>query len=150
MSADTAGSQRQPTTEAEARAPLLNRLFDLPDVSAAPGLRWARSANHMQRGIARGGALFMDEQKLGFQPRGIDALFGARAVAWDLSSITDVALKPTLRKLRVTVTTTVGKQRFIVSNPAVVFNDLQSWRQSHGDLARPVRSVPTEEGGASA
>jgi hypothetical protein len=134
----------------QARAPVLNRLFDLPDVSATRGLRWARSANHLQRHVARGGLLFMDEQKLGFQPRGIDALFGARTLTWELASITDLALKPTLRKLRVTITTPAGKQRFIVSNPAVVFNDLQSWRESHGDPARPVRTVPLEEGGASA
>jgi hypothetical protein len=134
----------------QARAPVLNRLFDLPDVSATPGLRWSRSANHLQRRVARGGVLFRDEHTLGFQPRGIDALFGARTVTWELASITDVALKPTLRKLRVTITTPAGKQRFIVSNPAVVFNDLQSWRESHGDPARPVRTVPEEEGGASA
>jgi hypothetical protein len=134
----------------ESRPPVLNRLFDLPDVTATPGLRWARSANHLQRRVARGGVLFMDEQNLVFQPRGIDALFGARTVTWELSSITDVALKPTLRKLRVTITTTAGKQRFIVSNPGVVFNDLQAWRKSHGEPARPVGTVPEEEGGASA
>jgi hypothetical protein len=45
----------------------------------------------------------MTEDRLGFQPKRIDALFGARAVSWDLSSMTDVQLTPTLRKLRVTV-----------------------------------------------
>jgi hypothetical protein len=129
---------------------MLNRLFDPPDVSAIPGLRWSRSASHMQRPVARGGLLYMNERILGFQPRRIDAILGARAVTWDLSSITDVTLKPTLRKLRVTVTTISGKQRFIVSNPEVVFNDLQSWRKSHDDTARPIRTVPAQEGGASA
>lgn len=133
-----------------ARAPVLNRLFDLPDVSAIPGLRWARAASHMQRPVARGGVLYMNDEILGFQPRGIDSLLGARTVTWELSSITDVALKPSLRKLRVTITTTAGKQRFIVSNPAVVYSDLQSWRKSHGDTARADRAVPQAEGGASA
>jgi hypothetical protein len=74
-------------------------------------------------------------------------------MTWDLSSITDIELKPTLRKLRVTVTTTGGKERFIVSEPAIVFNDLTAWRKSHGqasETAPPARSVPGEEGGASA
>lgn len=132
------------------RAPVLNRLFDLPDVSADPGLRWARAASHMQRPVARGGVLYMNEEILGFKPRGIDTILGARTGRWELSSIIDVTLKPTLRKLRVTVTTATGKQRFIVSNPAVVFNDLNALRRSHGDPARGIRPVPAEEGGASA
>jgi hypothetical protein len=113
-------------------APLLNRLFDLPRVGDADQVRWARPANHMQRHIARGGALYRTAKHLGFQPRGIDSLFGARAIEWELASITDVDLKPTLRKLRVTVTTATGKERFIVSDPAVVFNDLQSWLAERG------------------
>jgi hypothetical protein len=134
----------------EPRAPFLNRLFDLPDVSATPGLRWTRPASHMQRPVTRGGVLYMNEDILGFRPRGIDTLLGGRAITWDLSSITDVTLKPTLRKLRVTITTDAGKQRFIVSNPAVVFNDLQAWRKSHGELARSLRTVPEADGGALA
>lgn len=135
------------------RAPFLNRLFDLPDMGGTEGVRWVRPANHMQRRVARSGALFMNEEQLGFTPRGIDKILGARAVTWDLASISDIELKPTLRKLRVTVTTTAGKQRFIVSDPAVVFNELQAWRKNHGhpsESAPPVRSVPAEEGGASA
>jgi hypothetical protein len=135
------------------RAPFLNRLFDLPDVSGAEGVRWVRPANHMQRRVARSGALFMNEEKLGFAPRGIDKILGARAVTWNLASISDIELKPTLRKLRVTVTTAAGKQRFIVSDPAIVFNDLQAWCRSHestSETAPPARSVPAEEGGASA
>lgn len=139
------------TERPEPRPPVLNRLFDLPDVSAIPGLRWARPASHMQRPVARGGVLYMNEQVLGFQPRGIDALLRARTVTWELSSVIDVSLKPTLRKLRVTVTTTTGKQRFIVSNPAAVFNDLQSLSKSNGDPARAPLIVPeVAEGGASA
>jgi hypothetical protein len=140
----------------EERAPFLNRLFDLPVVDDRGGLRWARPVNHMQRRIARSGVLYMDESQLGFRPRGLDAALGARPMAWDLSTIVDVTLKPTLRKLRLTVTTTEGKQRFIVSNPAVVYNDLSAWRKAHGDAenkantAPPVRSVPAEEGGAPA
>ena len=104
----------------------------------------------MQRPVARGGVLYMDEHVLGFQPRGIDALLRARAQTWELSSITDMKLKPSLRKLRVTITTAAGKQRFIVSNPAVVYNDLQSWRKSHDESARAIGTVPEVEGGASA
>jgi hypothetical protein len=137
------------TNDSAHRAPALNRLFDLPDVSATPGLRWTRPASHMQRPIARGGVLFMDEQHLRFQPRGIDAVLGARTVTWELSSITDITLKPSLRKLRVTITTPGGKQRLIVSNPAVVFNDLVAWRTSHSALAREARAVPAEQGGAT-
>jgi hypothetical protein len=118
------------------RAPFLNRLLDLPVVDA-PGLRWARPANHMQRGVARGGVLYMDETHLGFQPRRIDSLFGARDMSWELSSITDLGLKPGLRKLRVTVTTATNKQRFIVTDPEVVWNDLNAW-------------LKKQEGGASA
>ena len=143
----------------EEKAPFLNRLFDLPEVENRGGLRWVRPVNHMQRRIARSGVLYMDERQLGFRPRGLDAALGARSMTWDLSSITDVTLKPTLRKLRVTVTTTEGKQRFIVSDPAVVYNDLSAWRKAHGgrrstentaDTAPPARSVPAEEGGAPA
>jgi hypothetical protein len=42
--------------------------------------------------------------------------------------MTDVQLTPTLRKLRVTVTTDTGRQRFIVSDAVVVYNDLRSWQ----------------------
>jgi hypothetical protein len=107
------------------RAPFLNRLLDLPEVTS-PGVRWVRPASHMQ-GIARGGVLYMDEHRLGFTPRRVDALLGAKSMDWELSSITDMGLKPGLRKLRVTVTTPTGKQRFIVSNPEVVWNDLNAW-----------------------
>jgi hypothetical protein len=48
-------------------------------------------------------------------------------MSWDLSSMTDIQLTPTLRKLRVTVTTDTGRQRFIVSDALAVFNDLRSW-----------------------
>jgi hypothetical protein len=114
------------STNDSTRTPVLNRLFDLPEVSASNGLRWVRPTSHMQ-GIARGGVLYMDETRLGFTPRRIDALLGAKAMCWELSSITDMGLKPGLRKLRVTVTTPTGKQRFIVSNPEVVWNDLNAW-----------------------
>ena len=132
------------------RAPFLNRLFDLPDVSASDGLRWVRPANHMQRRVARGGALYMNAHQLGFRPRGIDTLFGARAVTWELASITDIELKPTLRKLRITITTAIGKERFIVSNPEVAFNELKAWQEGHGGQVRPVRTAPPERGGTSA
>ncbi len=131
MSTKAPGTPAQPGNAAE-RAPFLNRMLDLPVVES-PGLRWTRPANHMQRGVARGGVLYMDENKLGFQPRRIDTLFGARAVSWELSSITDLGLKPGLRKLRVTVTTPTSKERFIVSNPEVVWNDLNAWlRKNEG------------------
>jgi hypothetical protein len=70
---------------------------------------------------------YMSEDAFGFQPRGVDALFGARAVSWDRSSVTDIHLKPTLRKLRVTIVTAKGRDRLIVSDALVVFHDLQSW-----------------------
>jgi hypothetical protein len=105
----------------------LSRWFGRPELDTT-GLRWARPANHVQYGVARNGLLYMTEERLGFQPKRIDALFGARAVSWDLSSMTDVQLTPTLRKLRVTVTTDTGRQRFIVSDALVVFNDLRSWQ----------------------
>ena len=50
----------------------------------------------------------MTEDTLGFEPKRIDALFGARAVSWPLSLVSEVQLTPTLRKLRVTVTTEHG------------------------------------------
>ena len=99
-----------PRGPAPAESVPLSRWFGQPELDEA-GLRWARPAHHWQRGIARGGLLFMTEERLGFVPRGIDALFGARAASWELSSITDVHLKPSLRKLRVTVTTDRGRQR---------------------------------------
>ncbi|MFZ2057331.1 MAG: hypothetical protein WAV54_07980 [Acidimicrobiales bacterium] len=77
--------------------------------------------------MARNGLLYMTEDRLGFQPKRIDSLFGARSMSWDLSSMTDIQLTPTLRKLRVTVTTDTGRQRFIVSDALAVFNDLRSW-----------------------
>lgn len=153
MSTEEAGAPLQPASAAQ-RPPILNRLFDLPNLDETPELRWARPANHMQRRVARGGVLYRDEERLGFVPRGIDRLLGARAMSWELSSITDVSLKPGLRKLRVTVITPQGRQRFIVSNPAVVWGDLNAWLRTHGDRAHPDRVVPMEgqeeEGGASA
>jgi hypothetical protein len=82
----------------------------------------------MQHGVARSGLLYMSEETIGFEPRRIDALFGARAVSWDLSSLTDIELKPTLRKLHVTVITDSGRDRFIVSDALGPFHDLQRWR----------------------
>ena len=105
----------------------LSRWFGQPKLDPT-GLRWGRPANHIQHGVARNGLLYMTEDRLGFQPKRIDALFGARAVSWDLSSMTDVQLTPTLRKLRVTVNTDTGRQRFIVSDAVVVYNDLRSWQ----------------------
>jgi len=105
----------------------LRRWFGQPELDT-PGLRWARPANHMQHGVARGGVLYVTEDRLGFQPKGIDAFFGAKAVSWDLTSMKDLQLIPTLRKLRVTVTTNTGRQRFIVTDAAVVYNDLRSWQ----------------------
>ena len=104
----------------------LSRWFGQPELDTT-GLRWA-NRQLVQHGVARNGLLYMTEERLGFQPKRIDALFGARAVSWDLSSMTDVQLTPTLRKLRVTVTTDTGRQRFIVSDTLVVFNDLRSWQ----------------------
>ena len=69
------------------------------------------------------------QDRLGFEPKRIDALFGAKAASWDLSSLTDIQLTPTLRKLRVTVTTDTGRQRFLVSDGLVVYQDLRP-RQS--------------------
>ncbi|MGO9964600.1 MAG: hypothetical protein ACLPUG_14400 [Acidimicrobiales bacterium] len=68
----------------------------------------------------------MTEDTLGFEPKRIDALFGARAVSWPLSSVIDVQLTPTLRRLRVRVITNQGRQRFLVSDAAAVYNDLRS------------------------
>ncbi len=104
----------------------LSRLFGKPNLDTT-GLRWARPASHMQHGIARGGTFYMSDEAFGFQPRGIDALFGARAVSWDLSSVTDLQLKPTLRKLRVTIVTAESRDRLIVSDALVVLQDLRSW-----------------------
>ncbi len=105
----------------------LGRLFGQP-VLDTTGLLWARPASHMQHGVARGGLFYMTERTIGFRPRGIDALFGARAVDFDLTSVTDIELRPTLRKLRVTVVTAAGRDRFIVSDAMVVYQTLQSWR----------------------
>ena len=80
----------------------LRHLFGQPELDTAQ-LRWARPASHMQAGIARSGLFYMTEQTLGFQPKRIDALFGAKAVSLELASLSEVRLKPTLRKLRVTV-----------------------------------------------
>jgi hypothetical protein len=128
--------------------PGLNRWFGKPELDAA-GLRWARPAHHMQHGMARGGLLYKTDDRLGFEPRRVDALFGARSRSWDLSSITDVHLKPTLRKLRVTVATDTGRHRFLVSQGAVVFNDLRSWRLRQVEGSGPDRTEPGQ-GGASA
>jgi len=103
----------------------LRRWFGRPELEVT-GLRWARPASHMQRGVARSGLFYMTEQSLGFVPRRIDALLGARAVSWELASLAGVRLKPTLRKLRVTVSHGSGRDRFIVSDALVVLRDLQS------------------------
>ncbi|MGC9962473.1 MAG: hypothetical protein ABSE47_11315 [Acidimicrobiales bacterium] len=108
--------------------PALKGWFGLPELDTA-GLRWSRSASHLQHGVARSGLLYMTEARLGFQPKGIDARLGARALSWELSSLNDIELKPTLRKLRVTVTTASGRERFMVSDAGVVYNDLKSWRR---------------------
>lgn len=105
----------------------LSRWFGQPKLDAT-GLRWARPANHIQHGVARNGLLYMTEDAMGFEPKRIDAVFGARAGSWSLSSITNVQLTPTLRKLRVTITTDTGRQRFLVSDAFVVYNDLRSWQ----------------------
>jgi hypothetical protein len=78
--------------------------------------------------VARNGLLYMTEDSMGFEPKRIDAVFGARALSWSLSSITDIQLTPTLRKLRVTITTDTGRQRLLVSDALVVYNDLRSWQ----------------------
>ncbi|MGD0874425.1 MAG: hypothetical protein ABSA14_05455 [Acidimicrobiales bacterium] len=106
----------------------LSHWFGQPKLDTT-GLRWARPANHIQHGVARNGLLYMTEDRLGFEPKRIDALFGAKAASWDLSSLTDIQLTPTLRKLRVTVTTDTGRQRFLVSDGLVVYQDLRP-RQS--------------------
>jgi hypothetical protein len=103
----------------------LRRFFGQPELDPT-GLKWARPANHIQHGVARGGLVYMTEDKLGFEPKRLDALFGARAVSWPLSSVTDVQLTPTLRKLRVTITTDTGRQRLLVSDALAVYNDLRS------------------------
>jgi len=125
----------------------LNRWFGRPEVPEA-GLRWARPAQHPQRGLVRGGLLFMSEDRLGFVPRGIDVLLGARAQSWELSAITDVHLKPTLRKLRVTVTADSRRYRFLVADAAVVFNDLRAWRARQTVGRTPAE--PEADAGASA
>jgi len=76
--------------------------------------------------MARNGLFYLTEDALGFEPRRIDALFGARAFSWPLSSVQNVQLTPTLRKLRVAITTEAGRQRLLVSDAAVVYNDLRS------------------------
>ena len=141
MSADTPGAAPLPSTT-------LSRLFDQPELDT-PGVQWARPANHVQHRVARSGLLYRTEDRLGFQPKGIDALLGARAVSWELSSITDVQLKPTLRRLRVTVTTDTGRQRFLTAQALVVYNDLRSW-QRRQDGADPDGTAPAEGGGAPA
>lgn len=108
---------------------VMSRFFGQPKLDTT-GMRWARAASHMQHGMARSGMFYMSEDALGFQPRGIDAFFGARAVSWPTASVTDIQLKPTLRKLRVTILTVNGRDRLIVSDALVVLNDLRSWRPS--------------------
>ncbi|MGA2527914.1 MAG: hypothetical protein ABSG36_01985 [Acidimicrobiales bacterium] len=103
------------------------RWFGQPVIGTA-GLRWTRPASHMQRGVARSGLLYMSEKGLGFVPRRVDAFFGARAVSFEFDAVSDILLKPTLRKLRVTVVTEDGRDKFIVSDAVVVYSDLQSWR----------------------
>ncbi|MGA3353544.1 MAG: hypothetical protein ABSD85_10225 [Acidimicrobiales bacterium] len=105
----------------------LTRWFGQPALDTT-GLRWTRPASHMQHGVARSGLFYMSEETLGFVPRRIDALFGARAVSFELATLTDIQLKPTLRKLRVTVVTDNGRDRFIVADAVVVYQDLQSWQ----------------------
>jgi len=103
----------------------LNRWFGQPELDTT-GMKWARPANHIQHGVARNGLLYMTEDGLGFEPKRIDALFGAQAMSWPLASMRNVQLTPTLRKLRVTITTDTGRQRFLVSDASVVYNDLRS------------------------
>jgi hypothetical protein len=105
---------------------VMSRWFGQPRLDTT-GMRWARPASHMQHGVARGGMFYMSEDALGFQPRGIDVLFGARAVSWNRESVTGIELKPRLRKLRVTIVTSNGRDRLMVSDALVVFHDLQSW-----------------------
>jgi hypothetical protein len=113
----------------------LTRWFGPPALDL-PAMLWARPASHMQHGVARGGMFYMTEDTLGFQPRGIDALLGARAVSWSRASLTDIELKPTLRKLRVTLVTADRRDRLIVSDALVVFHALQSWRPGRAGGAR--------------
>ena len=103
----------------------LNRWFGQPKLDMST-LRWARPANHIQHGVARNGLIYMTEDVLGFEPKRIDALFGARAASWPLSSVSDVQLTPTLRRLRVRITTEEGRQRFLVSDASAIYNDLRS------------------------
>lgn len=107
---------------------ILTRWFGQPELDAAE-VRWSRPASHMQHGVARGGLLYMTEDALGFVPKRIDALFGAKEVSFDIDTVTDIDLKPTLRKLRVTVVRHGTRDRFIVSDALVVFQDLQAWRR---------------------
>jgi hypothetical protein len=141
------------TTDRPREAPLpqttLSKLFALPEVSE-PGVRWARPAHHLQRHRARGGLLYMTDEVLGFAPRGIDAFFGARAVTWELSSISDVALKPSLRKVRVTLETASGREHLIAANAAVVYQELQSLHKRQDERVPLPEDVPGTEGGASA
>jgi hypothetical protein len=102
--------------------------FVLPELDTA-GLRWSRPASHLQHGVARTGLLYLTEDRIGFRPKGIDFRLGARAVSWELSSLRDIELKPTLRKLRVTLITESGRQRFIVSDARLVYSDLKSWQR---------------------
>ena len=100
----------------------------------------------MQHGVARAGMFFMTEELLGFQPRGIDALFGARAFSWSLASLTDIALKPTLRKLRVTLLPRTGATGSSCRTLSLSFTTC-----SHGVPARaavygPYRASPDERG----
>lgn len=106
----------------------LSHWFGQPKLDTT-GLRWSRPANHIQHGVARNGLLYMTEHRLGFEPKRIDALFGAKAVSWDLSSLSDIQLTPTLRKLKIALTTDTGRQRFLVSDGLIVYHDLRS-RQS--------------------
>jgi uncharacterized protein YndB with AHSA1/START domain len=105
----------------------LTRWFGPPDLDPA-GVRWSRPASHMQHGVARGGLFYMTEEVLGFVPKRIDSLFGAKAVSFNLGTVTDIHLKPTLRKLRVTVVSHGARHRFIVADALVVYQDLQAWR----------------------
>ena len=63
--------------------------------------------------------------------------------------MTDVQLTPTLRKLRVTFTTDTGRQRFIVSDASVVYNDLRSWQPGEFGDDPPDPTAPGERGSAS-
>lgn len=102
-------------------------LFGRP-VLEVPDLRWARAASSMQHGIARSGVFFMAGDRLGFQPRRFDTILGARARTWQLSELTDIRLRPTLRKLRVTLSVGSRRDRLIVSDAVVVYRDLSALR----------------------